>query len=433
MPSAIRDFVMQQQLFCSHNHHVSFKEFDAGRAGYDHTTLLGYADADLRTAAGARPPGGEEWLAHLDTCWPKVRTTGYGRAVTLACRELFDLDYHPENFEAIARALQAAIADKSAAEVFDYFVREKSDTKWVLSDAKLDVTDLAAYAEDLHPSYYRFAWRRDDLFYPTDFAAFASLEQGTNTAILSLDRLVEAINASIDGFKGAGRLQAFKIGMAYGRELAVAGPTRHEAELAFNRLRSRTRPNDGIQQDSGRVNAREARPLGDYLFHRLMERAHEEDIPVQIHTGYLWGHWGSLAGTNATLLIPIFEKYRRVRFDIFHASWPWTSELGAIAKNYPNVYPDLCWAWAMNPAASERALSEWIDAIPFNKIFGYGADTGYPWCDVGYALQARLGIARVLEQKIEANYLSPATAEEVAAAIMLRNGEELLRVSSESA
>ena len=29
---------------------------------------------------------------------------------------------------------------------------------------------------------------------------------------------------------------------------------------------------------------------------------------------------------------------------------------GAIAKNYPNVWADLCWAWAMNPAESERAL-----------------------------------------------------------------------------
>nr|NIO14568.1 amidohydrolase [Xanthomonadales bacterium] len=58
-----------------------------------------------------------------------------------------------------------------------------------------------------------------------------------------------------------------------------------------------------------------------------------------MHTGYLWGHWGLLLGANASLLLPIFEKYRRVRFDLMHASWPWTSELGAIAKNYPNVYP----------------------------------------------------------------------------------------------
>lgn len=129
-------------------------------------------------------------------------------------------------------------------------------------------------------------------------------------------------------------------------------------------------------------------------------------------------------GTRAMLLIPILERYRRVRFDLFHASWPWTSELGALAKNYPNVWPDMCWAWTMNPAESERTLSEWIDGVPFNKIFAYGADTRWPWCDVGYALQAKLGIARVLESKIEAGYLNQRTAEEVADRIMLRNGEE---------
>jgi len=157
-----------------------------------------------------------------------------------------------------------------------------------------------------------------------------------------------------------------------------------------------------------------------------MERANDENLPVQVHTGYLAGNWGSLNSTRASYLIPIFEKYRRIRFDVMHASMPWVSELGAIAKNYPNVYPDLCWAWTMSPAQSERALSEWLDAVPFNKIFGYGADTGRPWCDVGYALQARIGIARVLEQKIEAGYFSPSTAQEVASAIMLHNGEELI-------
>ena len=130
-----------------------------------------------------------------------------------------------------------------------------------------------------------------------------------------------------------------------------------------------------------------------------------------------------LAGTRALHLVPVLEKYRRARFDLFHASWPWTSELGALAKNYPNVYPDLCWAWTMNPAASERALAEWLDGVPFNKIFGFGADSGVPWNNAGYGLQARLGIANVLEQKIRDGHFSPATAREVAAAIMLENGE----------
>ena len=62
-------------------------------------------------------------------------------------------------------------------------------------------------------------------------------------------------------------------------------------------------------------------------------------------------------------------------------------------------------------------------------FLGYGADTLLPWCDVGYAKQARLGIARALEQKIAAGYFSPATAQAVAQAIMLSNGEELFGLS----
>ena len=171
------------------------------------------------------------------------------------------------------------------------------------------------------------------------------------------------------------------------------------------------------------MNVAEGRPLGDYMFHKLIQRAADDDIPVQIHTGYMAGNWQGLDGTRATLLVPIFEKYRRVRFDLFHASWPWTSQLGAIAKNYPNVWPDMCWAWAMNPSETARALSEWLDGVPFNKIFAYGADTNLPWCNVGYSLQAKRGIANVLEDKIAKGFVSEATAREIADRIMLENGK----------
>ena len=200
----------------------------------------------------------------------------------------------------------------------------------------------------------------------------------------------------------------------------------------FSRIRNRKSFYDGIQQNAAAVNLHEVRPLADYMFHCFLKRANDEDFPVQIHTGYLAGNWGSLGGTKALNLIPVFEKYRRVRFDIFHASWPWVSELGAIAKNYPNVYPDMCWAWTMNPAESERALSQWLDAVPYNKIFGYGADTRWPWCNVGYSIQARKGIARVLEEKIAAGHFSDGTAREVAAAIMVTNGEEFYGLTSGS-
>ena len=428
MGTTIRDFVMNHALFSHHDHHRDFKAFDDDRENYSFESLLGslfrYAGVDIGTAAGTKSAEATEAGTWWATQWPMIRTTGYGRAVSLGCKTLFELDYTSENFGAITAALRSALKGKSASDVYNYFLTDKANNKWVIQDGHFHPGREDMLREDMYPDYYRFAWRMDNLFAIVDAGPITTLESATGIEVLSLDHLVKAMNANIDTFKATGKLAAFKVGIAYQRDLVITDATRHDAERAFIRIRNRKTFHDGIQQNSGAVNAREARPLADYLFHRLMQRASDEDMPVQIHTGFLAGCWGSLAGTKALHLIPVFERYRHVRFDIFHASWPWTSELGAIAKNYPNVYPDMCWVWSMNPTESERTLAEWLDGIPFNKIFAYGADTGLPWCNVGYSFQARLGIARVLEQKIQAGYFSGSTAEEVASAIMLRNGEE---------
>jgi len=82
----------------------------------------------------------------------------------------------------------------------------------------------------------------------------------------------------------------------------------------------------------------------------------------------------------------------------------------------------------MNPAASERALYEWLDAVPYNKIFAYGADTLLPWCNMGYALQAKQGVARVLARKVADGVFSEGTAREVADCILLHNGVSFYRL-----
>ena len=421
--SDIREFVMEQPLFCHHDHHHSYQDFDAGRGAYDHKALLGYATADLVTAAGP-DVSPELALDRLAEYWPLIRTTGYGRAVDLTSRALFGLEYAPGNFSEITDALQDAISGRSAADIYHTYVHERAQNLWTIHDGNYNLAAKTAFRDDAYPSSYHFAFRIDALLAPENGAVIADLEHFTGLSIYTLDHLVDALHLAIDMFHETGRLAAVKIGMAYSRDLTVGDPTRHDAEAAFVRLRSRKTFWDGIQQNSAAVDATASRALGDYMFHRLIQRAADEGLPVQIHTGYLAGNWGSLAGTRALNLLPIFDKYRSVRFDLFHASWPWASELGAIAKNYPNVWADLCWAWAMNPAESERALSEWLDGVPMNKIFGYGADTRLPWCNVGYSLQAKEGIARVLERKIAVGDFSERTAQEAAERIMLANGEE---------
>ena len=152
------------------------------------------------------------------------------------------------------------------------------------------------------------------------------------------------------------------------------------------------------------------------------------DVPVQIHTGYLAGNWGDIRWGDPAPLVPIFQNYRNVRFDLFHAGWPYSDFIGAVAKEFPNVWIDLCWAWAMNPVQMERVLDEWLSCVPSNKIFGFGADTLSPFPVVGYAHQARNGIANVMEKKLNTGEYDLETAKFVTRRIMHENAREVFRV-----
>ena len=229
---------------------------------------------------------------------------------------------------------------------------------------------------------------------------------------------------SITDCLATGKVTCFKIGVAYRRGLDFKDAPRHEAEAAFNKLMSfeqdetieRTEPIQSVWSN------KELRPLHDYLTHAFVRRAVEEDIPIQVHTGYLAGNYRVLSNINPMQMVPLLLRYPRARFDLFHAGWPYHHELGAMGKHFPNVWINLCWAWTMNPITMEDALDAWLDGVPHNKVFGFGSDTGSPLCAYGYAVQAREGIARVLGRKIDRGDMDLALAEDVARAIMHDNG-----------
>lgn len=50
--SDIREYVLNHDLFCHHDHHRTYQEFDAERDQYDFRHVLGYAVPDLSVAAG---------------------------------------------------------------------------------------------------------------------------------------------------------------------------------------------------------------------------------------------------------------------------------------------------------------------------------------------------------------------------------------------
>ena len=120
-------------------------------------------------------------------------------------------------------------------------------------------------------------------------------------------------------------------------------------------------------------------------------------------------------------LCDLLQAYPRARFVLMHAAYPYDSELIAIAKHFPNVVVDLCWAWSINPRVACEFVRRFLHAVPANKLFAFGGDNKNPAGSVGYALQTRDGLARALQGEVDDGQLTERTAIDIAERLMMRN------------
>ena len=107
-----------------------------------------------------------------------------------------------------------------------------------------------------------------------------------------------------------------------------------------------------------------------------MRIARDMDLPVQIHTGHMGGARNDIVKANAAGLTSMLGMHREVRFDLFHANWPYDGEALYLAKNYPNVTIDFCWTNIVDPIYSQRMFMQALSSVPHGKIHGYGPDFG---------------------------------------------------------
>jgi predicted TIM-barrel fold metal-dependent hydrolase len=161
------------------------------------------------------------------------------------------------------------------------------------------------------------------------------------------------------------------------------------------------------------------------MVHTVIQLAAKRGLPIQIHTGLQEGNENILVNSKPTLLVNLFREYKEARFDVFHGSYPYTGELASLAKNFPNVYADLCWLHIISPFKARQTLSEWLDTIPSNKIFGFGGDYRFIEGVYGHAVIARYNIARVLTEKVEEGIYSKSEAVQIAHKLLKDNAHEL--------
>ena len=333
--------------------------------------------------------------------WEYCQYTSYGQAVRTAARLVYGME------EITLEGLLAA-SERNAQ------LRQPGERLRLLRDlAHLDHIQVddqvwACLPDESGPEFflYDLSW---GMFSEADVNA-ADIHAETQVDVRDLASLRQAMEALFAKYGGCAI--AIKTAHAYERTLAWRERDDSDAAPVLDKvLRGQA------------ISEAERLCLGDWCLARGVELAIEHHLPVKIHTG--------LMAFNATMidpdrlrpahLAPLLMRYGDARFVLMHMSYPYMAELLAVAKNFPCVYVDMCWGWAIDFRGAVEFMRRLIHAVPVNKIFAFGGDTFWPTLAVGYAAQARAGLVRALQAEIDDGYLSEAEAIHIATRVMHAN------------
>jgi len=422
----LRDYVDGLRIIDTHEHLYQEPERLAQDVDVLATWFPHYASSDLRAAGmteeelvsiwDASTPLEERW-ATFEPWWERIRNTGYARALDIAARDLYGVDgINAGTYQELSRKMK----ERNREGLYG----------WVLGEmSKIDVSILNMGVYDVDTSLFAPVVDFTEVIAVKDRSSLEAVGRTEGRAVHNLEDLVSAIRAKYDRLTG--KIVGVKIAHAYRRPIFFEKSSFSEAEEAFTKIfkvREFARvevPPQGMKMVPEAIGFEELRPLQDYLVHKVVEEAERRRLPIQIHTGLHEGNENIIDNSNPVHLVNLFMEYRDARFDIFHGGWPYCGELGALAKNFPNVYIDMCWMHIISPSRSRSALSDWLDEVPANKIMGFGGDYLFVEGVYGHAVIAKENIARVLAEKVNEGSYTMNEAKKYARWLLRENPERL--------
>jgi hypothetical protein len=419
MSSDIARHVQETPLVDTHEHQQKEPAWLTNEDDILRDIFTNYVGADLHVAGipadGMRrlmdgsDPDIEGRFESIRDVWEKIQFTGYGEAVRIVAQEIYGVE------EMTGSAL-AAQNHKGKA------LRQPGERLRLLRDvANLDHIQTDDFCWPCPPDpagveffLYDLSWQGFSSGV-IDPEAIHGETDITVTDIASLKRAIEAIFA-----KHAPTAVAVKSQHAYGRTLDWVERSDADAETALQ---------DVLTKPGEEIDVPTRLRLGDWCWARGVEQCIEHDLPFKLHTGYYAGNDRMpVSRIPSGNLSPLLAKYLDAKFVLMHISYPYNDELVAMAKHYRNVWADMCWAWSIDPFSSRDFLRRCIHAVPINKVFAFGGDTGWPTSAVAYAVQARTEITRALEAEVAEGYMGEKEAMYIASRIMRDNQYECFEV-----
>ena len=371
-----------------------------------------YVPADLNTA-GASPDAMTRLMDASDPdiagrfkgiqeAWEATQFTGYGEAVRLIAEHVYGID------ELTGEALESA---QEKIKV----LRKPGERYRLLHDvANLDHIQTDDFSWPCLPDHSGL----DFFLYDLSWAGFCNgqidteqIHAETGVEVKDLRTLRQGMEAIFA--KHGPCAIAVKAQHAYNRTLDWTERNDVEASAALSQV---------LNQPAEELSVETYLCLGDWCWARGVELSIEHNLPFKIHTGYYAGNDRMpVSRIPAGNMCDLFARYLDAKFVLMHIAYPYNDELVALAKHYRNIWVDLCWAWSIDPYSSRDFLRRFIHAVPSNKIFAFGGDTGWPTSSMAYAIQARNEIRRALKGEIEEGYMTEKQAMQIATRLMQAN------------
>ena len=421
---ALKEHVDNIWLVDTHEHLIVEDEWLAYDEGYIdfswfffhyvsiNVVSAGMPKADLDRMVRCDVPLDEKW-ALLEPHWHKVQNTSYCKALKSAIEDIYGLPgLNKDTYKPLTQKMRE--------------MRKPGFYKHVIKDlSKIAICIHNRDMIDVDPELFLPVWIFDPYIMVRSRADLRDLENESGVDIYSLDELVEALTRTFKKRVDQGIIAAKTI-ISYCRTLAFEHPTKSDAERAFNYIfteRGQSR-DDSIHS----IPASQAKPLQDYMFHKLVQLCIEHDLPFQIHTGIHDDHGNYIAQSNPVHLTELLMRYPKARFVLFHAGYPYWGEMGILGMMFPNVHVDLCWTHLGVPTGARNALNEWLEVMPASKIFGFGGDYIFIEGVLPHAKLARYNVTKVLADKVDTNYFTLNEAKRLADMILHDNAKEFFRL-----
>ena len=381
----------------------------------------GLPPRDYATIIETRLPIREKWKL-VEPYWEVSRYTGYGRSLDIAVRELYGIDGISGS---TIEELNERFLESLKPGHFRRVLKERCGIeRSLLCVETLEETYDPLIERSIHCDRELFVpvYIVNPLVHPESWAEIERVERESGLRITSFSGWLEAAEANVELACSTGS-PILKNSLAYVRSLHYERVTRAEAEAAFNQV-FRTRHFPEWHQRPILT----AKALQDFMFHFILEIANRKALVVQIHTGIQEGSGNLIGNSNPELLSNLFLEYPDVDFDLFHIGYPYQNVMTVLAKNFPNVYIDMCWAHIVSPNASVLALVEWIDAVPVNKISAFGGDYLFVDGVYGHQYLAREDVARALSFKVEEGLFGVEKAGKIARLLLYDNPKRIFRL-----